>query len=304
MNTILFMTNNKHKSYEIENFFNNTIKILQPSDFNIQEDIEENGKNFKENAFLKVNHISSKYKSDLLSNIPILADDSGLVVLKLCRIIKILKKLGLDGKSASQLFSAFLKDKNLFDDKTIKQISEFWEFYFARLEIYPGVMSKRFANISPEKLRNTYLIELLLYIGSKNFYKKVKRVILQKKIEISKLTQKNKIKLVFYNLFYIFYLTNLKVLLLTSWKACFQTVLCFKINEKYFYFNGKVSGYITKFPAGNNGFGYDPIFYYPGLHKTFAQLDIKEKNEISHRARALKKLSIFLSKKGMDLGKR
>jgi XTP/dITP diphosphohydrolase len=48
-------------------------------------------------------------------------------------------------------------------------------------------------------------------------------------------------------------------------------------------------GYITSEPRGNNGFGYDPIFYNPELGKTQAEATLEEKNKVSHRARALKK---------------
>ena len=51
-----------------------------------------------------------------------------------------------------------------------------------------------------------------------------------------------------------------------------------------------VEGFITTEKIGENGFGYDPIFYYPPLEKTFAQLPISVKNQISHRGRALTKL--------------
>lgn len=46
-------------------------------------------------------------------------------------------------------------------------------------------------------------------------------------------------------------------------------------------------GLITRQPKGNNGFGYDPVFYYPPLDKTFAELAPDEKNEVSHRGKAL-----------------
>ena len=46
---------------------------------------------------------------------------------------------------------------------------------------------------------------------------------------------------------------------------------------------GKVDGYIIDHERGNRGFGYDPIFFIPGLGKTFAEIDLKEKNRISHR---------------------
>lgn len=52
------------------------------------------------------------------------------------------------------------------------------------------------------------------------------------------------------------------------------------------YFNGKIHDKIE----GTNGFGYDPIFYVPELKKTSASLTLEEKNQYSHRAKALKKL--------------
>lgn len=54
------------------------------------------------------------------------------------------------------------------------------------------------------------------------------------------------------------------------------------------------NGLITREKKGHLGFGYDPIFYYPPLKKTFAELLPEEKNRVSHRGRALKKLKEFL----------
>lgn len=51
---------------------------------------------------------------------------------------------------------------------------------------------------------------------------------------------------------------------------------------------GEILGELTREPAGENGFGYDPIFYYPPLGKTTAELSPEEKNAVSHRANALK----------------
>jgi XTP/dITP diphosphohydrolase len=55
-----------------------------------------------------------------------------------------------------------------------------------------------------------------------------------------------------------------------------------------------VEGIITLEEKGAHGFGYDPLFYYPPLKKTFAELLPEEKNKVSHRGRALKKLKEFL----------
>jgi XTP/dITP diphosphohydrolase len=52
-------------------------------------------------------------------------------------------------------------------------------------------------------------------------------------------------------------------------------------------YEGRCEGEITRVPAGENGFGYDPVFCYPLLNKTFAQLPAAEKNRVSHRGRAL-----------------
>ncbi len=68
------------------------------------------------------------------------------------------------------------------------------------------------------------------------------------------------------------------------------------INDKYEYrsVRGTVDGYILEEEKGNAGFGYDPLFFYEPLNKSFAELSIEEKNEISHRGIALKKLRTII----------
>ncbi len=61
-------------------------------------------------------------------------------------------------------------------------------------------------------------------------------------------------------------------------------------NQETITVSGTIEGYITEQPVGENGFGYDPIFYVKELGKTTAQLTKEEKNKISHRAKALKEL--------------
>lgn len=51
---------------------------------------------------------------------------------------------------------------------------------------------------------------------------------------------------------------------------------------------GRIDGYIDTKPSGEHGFGYDPLFFIPELNKTMADMTMKEKNTLSHRARALK----------------
>lgn len=53
---------------------------------------------------------------------------------------------------------------------------------------------------------------------------------------------------------------------------------------------GEVHGELLRAPAGSGGFGYDPIFYYPPFGKSLAEVSAQEKNQVSHRAVALKKL--------------
>lgn len=60
---------------------------------------------------------------------------------------------------------------------------------------------------------------------------------------------------------------------------------------------GICEGEITASQSGREGFGYDPIFYYPPAKKTFAELTAAEKNAISHRGRALKAAIAFLKSK-------
>ena len=59
-------------------------------------------------------------------------------------------------------------------------------------------------------------------------------------------------------------------------------------------FTGTCEGEILTSKVGEGGFGYDPVFYYPQAGKTFAELSLEEKNEFSHRAKAIKKLNEFL----------
>jgi XTP/dITP diphosphohydrolase len=61
-------------------------------------------------------------------------------------------------------------------------------------------------------------------------------------------------------------------------------------------FKGRVEGEISKEPKGEHGFGYDPIFVPHDEKNTFAEMEIEEKNQHSHRARALEKLAEFLKK--------
>lgn len=76
--------------------------------------------------------------------------------------------------------------------------------------------------------------------------------------------------------------------------ARFKTVIALNINGEQFLFEGIVNGIIRQEKAGKNGFGYDPIFEPENCGKTFAEMSTEEKNQYSHRARAIKKMIDFL----------
>ena len=78
--------------------------------------------------------------------------------------------------------------------------------------------------------------------------------------------------------------------------ARFRTVMAFVGKNEKFHCEGSVDGLIIDKKIGKNGFGYDPIFYYPKLEKTFAELNKNEKNSISHRGIALRNFSKILEK--------
>jgi XTP/dITP diphosphohydrolase len=80
----------------------------------------------------------------------------------------------------------------------------------------------------------------------------------------------------------------------TNRAARFKTVISLILNGKEYFFEGKVEGKIILEKRGATGFGYDPIFLPDGYNKTFAEMDLATKNQISHRARATAKLVHFL----------
>ena len=79
-------------------------------------------------------------------------------------------------------------------------------------------------------------------------------------------------------------------------KACFRTIISLIIDGVEHQFEGKVEGRIATEKHGTEGFGYDPIFIPEGYDKSFAELGEEIKNQISHRARAVKKLAEYLGR--------
>ena len=78
-------------------------------------------------------------------------------------------------------------------------------------------------------------------------------------------------------------------------KAQFKTVICLLMNKNYYYFEGECPGEIIYDKRGEQGFGYDPVFIPEGSDKTFAEMDMSEKNKFSHRKKAFAKLLQFLN---------
>ncbi len=98
--------------------------------------------------------------------------------------------------------------------------------------------------------------------------------------------EKNNIKL----------LDSLKDVPMEERQACYRCVVAIvgSKGEIVGILSGMCSGFIALYPKGENGFGYDPLFYIPRYKKTFGELDPAIKARISHRARAFKKVKIYL----------
>ena len=78
-------------------------------------------------------------------------------------------------------------------------------------------------------------------------------------------------------------------------KAQFRTVIALILEGQEYLFEGIVKGEILTERHGDKGFGYDPIFKPDGFDLSFAEMDLDDKNEISHRGRATRKLVEFLN---------
>lgn len=96
---------------------------------------------------------------------------------------------------------------------------------------------------------------------------------------------------------------NIKLLLqklegITNRKARFATVVALILDDNEFLFEGEVKGEIALQNCGVSGFGYDPVFIPEGSSLSFAEMSADEKNAISHRGRAMAKLSDFLKQPG------
>ena len=74
-------------------------------------------------------------------------------------------------------------------------------------------------------------------------------------------------------------------------KAAFECVISIAVpSGPALTYEARCEGLIAEQPAGQSGFGYDPLFFYPPLNKTFGQMTIAEKSQVSHRGKALQEL--------------
>lgn len=78
-------------------------------------------------------------------------------------------------------------------------------------------------------------------------------------------------------------------------RAQFRTVMCLIIDGREHYFEGISQGQIITEQRGSEGFGYDPVFVPDGEEKTFAEMNLAEKNRFSHRRKAVDRLVLFLN---------
>ena len=95
-------------------------------------------------------------------------------------------------------------------------------------------------------------------------------------------------------------LTDMKKIPIPNRTAQFKTVMVFKDKNQELIVEGVVKGLISRELKGDNGFGYDPVFFVPELGKTFGEMSAIEKNKISHRGNALRNLVDSLKKHAPD----
>ena len=85
----------------------------------------------------------------------------------------------------------------------------------------------------------------------------------------------------------------------TNRRARFRTVICLIEGGRERLFEGIVEGRIIDRETGSEGFGYDPLFIPDGFDRTFAEMSAEEKNAVSHRGRAVRRLAEYLHSKAV-----
>lgn len=79
----------------------------------------------------------------------------------------------------------------------------------------------------------------------------------------------------------------------TNREAFFQTTICLAWENDFHFFTGTCPGRILHSPRGEQGFGYDPIFQPMGSDRSFAEMELREKNQFSHRQKAVQQMIDF-----------
>lgn len=189
MPELLFATHNANKVLEVRQILGDAYQVITPKDIHFNEDVDETGRTFQDNARIKVDAYESFYSGNVF------AEDTGLEV---------------DALNGA-----------------------------------PGVYTARFAGINANASDNM-----------------------------------NKL------------LNDLKNE--SNRSAQFKTVVCLKLNNQIYYFEGICKGSIAQQKTGKDGFGYDPIFIPDGFTKSFAELGGDIKKKVSHRAIAMQKMIDFL----------
>nr|WP_294948936.1 RdgB/HAM1 family non-canonical purine NTP pyrophosphatase [uncultured Mucilaginibacter sp.] len=190
MQQLVFATNNRHKLMEVSAKIKGQLTLLTLDDIGCNDEIDETGVTFRENASIKSRFIWERYKLNCFG------DDSGLEI------------DALNGE--------------------------------------PGIYSARYAGQHGNHKANNDKV-----------------------------------------------LKNLEGL--SNRKAQFRTVISLIWEGEEHFFEGTVAGTIRTEVCGTDGFGYDPLFQPDGYHITFAEMDMEQKNAISHRSIAVEKLIAFLN---------
>ncbi len=280
-----FATNNEKKVNEINNALNEknieNIKFLSLKDLGYKNEIIEDGKTFTENSFIKSRNLAKHF------GIPFIGEDSGLIIEFLHRLNYFYKDIFNELikyaiKDSIEYFKISKKRRRNLDFEEIykylneKNIFDFWDNINPEIEDFPGILSKRFCNLPNGSIKNIFCISLL------NTLERIPRK------------------------------SNLRIFRF----ALYHSVITYcepdpNNKEKIIIekaFEGKLHGNIGSREIGENGFGFDPIFYIkqkkfdiniPTKLKnksniSIAQLPIEEKNKISHRGLALNKLLQWL----------
>ncbi len=175
------------------------------------------------------------------------------------------------------------------NDNKIKEANEALQNYEIRLTVAPE-------NVQKLEIQDDYVENIALY-AAKAAYKKLKRAFVVEDDGLFIRALKN-----FPGPYTAFALKSIGIAGILKLmenvdtrEAYFQSAVALQISGRFFLFTKKVNGAISLTPRGNYGFGFDPIFIPMGYNITYAEMDIKEKSDVSHRAGAFREMASFLN---------